>query len=149
MAFLSITDLPTVVRSASFSQSFTVEPDGFETIGSVTCTSVLPLNPGITISVLLGVITISGQYTGLFDDMLTYVEKGSSDRLMTPITVIGTGSIPADKDLFDFSQDLTDSISVQYKVSCTVDGGPIDLFISQTVKNDWTFGGTWLTGYLS
>jgi hypothetical protein len=51
-------------------------------------------------------IRIQGTYLDPFDDIFRYVEKGSSDKLETPTTVVGVSNLPPNKDYFDLNQDV-------------------------------------------
>jgi len=61
-------------------------------------------------------IRIQGTYFDPFDDIFTYVDKGSSDKLETPTTVVGVSNLPPNKDFFDLNQDDRQVETIFYDV---------------------------------
>jgi hypothetical protein len=61
-------------------------------------------------------IRIQGTYFDPFDDIFRYVEKGSSDKIENPITVVGVSNLPPNKDYFDLNQDVRQVDTIFYDV---------------------------------
>lgn len=139
-----------VVRQNYFSESVTVVGAN---VVSVTCTAVGGKDSGISISSGLSQVTISGRYLDTsFDDVSIYVEKGSSNLLESPKSVVGVGNVPAGKELYEFNQDLKDDILKEYSIVITEELvlGTLTTTtatVSQYLKNDWTFGKDFMDGY--
>ena len=98
--------------------------DVLETINLVTATSGVS-EPGLTITPGNTSVTIIGTYADPFSDFFTFVSKGSSTKLETPTTIVSVANVPADKELFNLNQDLTQietktfNITVTYNTSLT------------------------------
>lgn len=132
-------ELPSVIRlknfSATVSASITEEEGG--QIVSVTAQLVGSDDPGISISSGSTSVTISGKHVSGFSDILTYVDKGQSDKTQTPKTVTGIENMPAGQNLFDLNQDKKQSLDRQYLITVTLDDDSTQTFtIKQTVQND-------------
>jgi hypothetical protein len=147
MIELTPSSLSAVIRNTSVSTSITVTPEEGETINAISVTSSL-VDPNITISVANDVITISGMYYKGYSDVSKYVSKGSSDLLETPTVVNSIFSLPPNKDLYEFNQDSTASITVNYTIDVRYDSNTVDTeVISQVVRNSHTLGYNILTSY--
>lgn len=147
MIELTPSSLSAVVRNTSVSTSITVAPEEGETINTISVTSSL-VDPNITISVANDVITISGMYYKGYSDVSKYVSKGSSDLLETPTVVNSIFSLPPNKDLYEFNQDSTASITVNYTIDVRYDSNTVDTeVVSQVVRNSHTLGYNILTSY--
>lgn len=132
MASASPSVLPTVNLNDSFTVTVAITPDMLETISSVTC--VLTGSPSEPITILSGSsnVTISGKHINTFSDQFTYTDKGETDQTQTPKTVIGLGSVPDEKNLFNLVQDSRQSETRTYII--TVNGSQ-NFNITQQVLN--------------
>ena len=139
--------LTSVVRNTSFTRTLTVEPEEGETINTISVTSSLP-DTHISITVEDDTITIGGMYYSGFSDTAKYVEKGSSNKLQAPTVVNSLDSLPPNKDLYEFNQDGTASITVTYTIDVEYDSEITDTeTITHVVKNSPTLGYNLLTSY--
>ena len=79
----------------------------------------------ITLSNGTSSCSIKGNYTlDLFDSItIKYVDKGSSDKIQTPIVVNKTNLVPANKDVFEVSSDLNIKKTITYTVTATTNQG--------------------------
>ena len=145
-------ELPSVTRlrdfSATISASIVEEGGGEEgegegppaptvTIVSVTAEIVGGSDPGIVITPGSTSVTISGKHLSGFQDILTYVDKGQSDKTQTPKSVTGIENMPAGQNLFDLNQDKKQSLDRQFLITVTLDDDSAQSFtLKQTVLND-------------
>jgi hypothetical protein len=146
---LSPTTLSDVTRNTTFNNVITITPEEGETINAISVTpSAIDTHVTITTSVLNSRVTISGMYVSGFHDNAKYVSKGSSDLLETPTIVNSLDALPPNKDLFEFNQDGTPSISIDYVINVKYDSEVIDTkTISQTVRNSTSLGYNILRSY--
>ena len=79
--------------------------------------------PGVTIVNGITSSSINGTYIDPFEDSFTYVERGSSNLIETPKTVIGTENMPPNKDFFILSQDTREESIRHYNVTVVSDLG--------------------------
>ena len=124
-------DTPTEVQETtralrSINATVTASTDDIlETINFVTATLSGVVEPGLTITPGNTSVTIIGTYEDPFSDIFTFVSKDSSTKLETPTSVIGITNMPANKELFNLNQDLTQietktfNITVTYNTSLT------------------------------
>ena len=104
---LDKTTLTTITRpNFTFSQeTITASTDtsegdeDFEEINSVTAV-INQTEDNVTITGGDTSVAIVGTYANPFSDTFTYVDGDSSDKLMTPITVISEDNVPEDKIFF-------------------------------------------------
>jgi hypothetical protein len=119
-AFYEILETPRSERSvnATVSVSFFVEEDSEEEYELISFVIVPRVNqPNVRIfNIDEDTIRIQGTYFDPFEDFFTYVEKGSSNKIETPKTVIGIQNLPAKKDYYDLLQDTTERVTVFYDV---------------------------------
>ena len=84
--------------------------------------------------------TVTGKYETGFTDTLTYVNKGSSNLIEVPASVVGIQNMPDGKELFDLNQDQKQSLNRTYSVLVEYDEeGTINtesLELTHTVLND-------------
>lgn len=133
----------TVNRDSDFSLTISASGDAEELIESVTVSKNFDDDV-----VTIDGATVSGQHTTAFEDVLKYVSKGSSDKIESPTTVIGTGNMPENKDLFSFICDTAKSITRTYSVTVVHDQGTDVLTHTVTVNNDLDGYVTWITNYV-
>ena len=106
--------------------------------GSTDLTSTLTITPGTTS------VNISGTFDDPFSDSFTYVEKGGTDLVDTPTTVIGVSNMPAGKDFYFLDQDQRWYVLVTFTIQ-VVEIAPSPYTGSNTVtktatlrvKNSW------------
>ena len=147
MITLTPPSLSSVVRNTNFATSIIVTPEEGETINTISVTSSLP-DTHISITILNNVISISGIYYKGYNDISKYVSKGSINLLETPTVVNSIQSLPPNKDLYEFNQDSTASISVNYTIDVKYNSNIVDTeMITQTVNNSSTLGYNILTSY--
>jgi hypothetical protein len=98
-------------------------------------------------------IRIQGTYFDPFIDIFTYVEKGSSDKIESPTTVIGVPNLPPKKDYFDLKQDTREfetvfyDVFVDYKDTLTEELFTERTFITHEIYNEWEGIRTFVTEY--
>jgi hypothetical protein len=137
-------ELPSVLRLKDFSATVSAtiaegEEGGEEsaTIVSVTAQLVGSSDPGIVITPGSTSVTISGKHITGFQDILTYVDKGQSDKTQAPKSVSGIENMPAGQNLFDLNQDKKQSLDRQFLITVTLDDDSAQSFtLKQTVIND-------------
>lgn len=138
--------LPSVVRLQSFSTTVSAsvvsggEGGGEEesaTVISVTAEMVGGKDPGINITAGESSVTISGKHVSGFSDILTYVDKGQSDKTQTPKTVVGIENMPPGQNLFDLNQDKKQSLDREFIITVNLsDETSTSFTLKQTVQND-------------
>tara|TARA_A100000164_G_scaffold236194_1_gene209769 strand:+ start:297 stop:839 length:543 start_codon:yes stop_codon:yes gene_type:complete len=107
--------------------------------GATDITSTLTITPG------QNQVSISGTFDDPFSDSFTFVDKGGTDLVDTPTTVVGVSNVPANKDFYLLDQDtryyviLTFTILVE--VITTVNAGPslstVNFTATLQVNNEW------------
>lgn len=118
-------DSPTEVQETtrslrSINATITASTDDvLETINSVSASLAGVSEPGITITPGSTSVTIVGTYADPFSDIFTYVSKGSSTKLETPTTAVGTENMPANKELYNLNQDLTQIATKTFNITVT------------------------------
>lgn len=154
MATIEPTELPSVTRQDFFSATISINGTN---VVSVTCVPEYS-DLGITIVTSTSSIQISGRNLGApFLDQATYVEKGSSDKLETPKTVVGpiwgpSSVIPSNKELYVFKQDSSPDRIKNYIITVTeIDESFVqtntNFTVTQTIRNDWSSGTAALKAY--
>lgn len=157
MATISTTTLTTVIRNEYFLNTITVTSSGI--INSINCVKNF-IDESINVSISTSSVTISGTNLGIeYIDISKYVEKGSSGPTedapgeQTATQVVGVLNVPKDKDLFEFNQDLKDDVIRTYTLTVTETAGVIPVTststftLTQTIRNNWTFGKLFLEDY--
>ena len=113
--------------------------DGFpgtdEDITNVTCTAVTysyynasdsvvggatDLTSSLTITPGTSSVSISGTFDDPFSDSFTYVEKGGTNLVDTPTTVIGVSNMPANKEYYLLDQDTRNYVIVTFTIVVTI-----------------------------
>ena len=106
--------------------------------GATDLTSTLTITPGTTS------VNISGTFDDPFSDSFTYVEKGGTDLVDTPTTVVGVSNMPAGKDFYFLDQDQRWYVLVTFTIQ-VVETAPSPYTGSNTatfyptlrVENSW------------
>ena len=105
--------------------------------GATDLTSTLTITPGTTS------VNISGTFDDPFSDSFTYVDKGGSNLVDTPTTVIGVSNVPPNKDFYFLDQDTRNYVIVTFTIEVVVTttiGGATST-VTQTatlqVNNEW------------
>lgn len=105
--------------------------------GSTDLTSTLTITPGTTS------VNISGTFDDPFSDSFTYVEKGGTNLVDTPTTVIGVSNMPANKEYYILDQDTRNYVIVTFTilVEVTTTIGNTTSTVTKTatlqVNNEW------------
>ena len=105
--------------------------------GATDLTSTLTITPGTTS------VNISGTFNDPFSDSFTYVDKGGTNLVDTPTTVIGVSNVPPNKEFYLLDQDTRNYVIVTFTiqvVTTTTIGGATNT-VTQTatlqVNNEW------------
>ena len=93
--------------------------------------------PGVTILNEITSSSISGTYIDPFEDSFTYIERGSSNLIETPKTVIGTENMPTNKDFFILSQDTREESVRHYNVTVISSAGSNSFEVTHSIYNEW------------
>ena len=155
MATVTPLILTSVVRNQFFDITISVTSGG--TINKIICVPNFQ-DPSINIQTTLSQIRISGNnLTVEYNDYIKYVEEGSSAAdgeslgLQEPSVVVGIQNVPSGKSLYEFNQDLKDDVIRTYTVFVEETVLPLSTntsyTLTQTIRNDWYFGKTFLENY--
>ena len=105
--------------------------------GATDLTSQLTITPGTTS------VNISGTFDDPFSDSFTYVDKGGTNLVDTPTTVVGVSNLPANKEFYLLDQDTRNYVIVTFTIEVVVTttiGGATNT-VTQTatlqVNNEW------------
>lgn len=132
-----ITDILETSRSSrEVNATITAAGDSGEIIKSIVVT-LEENEPEVFITNGVETASIVGKYIDPFEDVFTYVEKGSSDKLETPKVVIGTQNMPPDKDFYDLSQDTRSESIRHYTVLVSSDLGSETFYVNHSIYNEW------------
>jgi len=105
--------------------------------GSTDLTSTLTITPGTTS------VNISGTFDDPFSDSFTYVDKGGTNLVDTPTTVIGVSNVPPNKEYYLLDQDTRNYVivtfTIQVVVTTTIGGATSTVTKTATlqVNNEW------------
>ena len=105
--------------------------------GATDLTSTLTITPGTTS------VNISGTFDDPFSDSFTYVEKGGTNLVDTPTTIIGVSNMPANKEYYLLDQDTRNYVivtfTIQVVVTTTIGGATSTVTKTATlqVNNEW------------
>ena len=105
--------------------------------GATDLTSTLTITPGTTS------VNISGTFDDPFSDSFTYVEKGGTNLVDTPTTVIGVSNMPPNKEYYLLDQDTRNYVIVTFtilvEVTTTIGGATSTVTKTATlqVNNEW------------
>ena len=143
-----------------YTLSHTVDgfPDTDEDITNVTCTAVTysyynasdstvggatDITSTLTITPGQNQVSISGTFDDPFSDSFTYVEKGSTNLVETPTTIIGVSNMPANKEYYLLDQDTRNYVIVTFTIVVTIDSTIGNTTSTETftatlqVNNEW------------
>lgn len=154
MSSLSKSSLVSVTRDQIFSDFITVS--GANVTG-VSCVFLGDPENNLKIQTTTTSVAIYGNYTNQYKDQIIFMEKGGSANLDLGIdflkqqkiisVVKSTSEVPPGKDLLEFTQDVRDGITVNFKVYVNDDSGTSEFDITQTINNDFSFGTNFLKSY--
>ena len=88
-------------------------------------------------------VNISGTFDDPFSDSFTYVDKGGTNLVDTPTTVIGVSNVPANKEFYLLDQDTRNYVIVTFTievvVTTTIGGATSTVTKTATlqVNNEW------------
>ena len=105
--------------------------------GATDITSTLTITPG------QNQVSISGTFDDPFSDSFTYVEKGSTNLVETPTTIIGVSNMPANKEYYLLDQDTRNYVIVTFTIVVTTFTAPTNTTGTETftatlqVNNEW------------
>ena len=105
--------------------------------GATDLTSTLTITPGTTS------VNISGTFDDPFSDSFTYVDKGGTNLVDTPTTVVGVSNLPANKEFYLLDQDTRNYVivtfTIQVVVTTTIGGATSTVTQTATlqVNNEW------------
>ena len=107
--------------------------------GATDLSSTLTITPGTTS------VNISGTFNDPFSDSFTYVDKGGTNLVDTPTTVIGVSNMPPNKEFYFLDQDtrwyviVTFTIQVVETEPLTLGGATNTVTRTATlrVENEW------------
>ena len=105
--------------------------------GATDLTSQLTITPGTTS------VNISGTFDDPFSDSFTYVDKGGTNLVDTPTTVVGVSNLPANKEFYLLDQDTRNYVivtfTIQVVVTTTIGGATSTVTQTATlqVNNEW------------
>ena len=105
--------------------------------GATDLSSTLTITPGTTS------VNISGTFDDPFSDSFTYVEKGGTNLVDTPTTVIGVSNVPPNKEYYLLDQDTRNYVivtfTIQVVVTTTIGGATSTVTQTATlqVNNEW------------
>jgi len=86
------------------------------TITSITATLTGEPEP-ITVTTTTSSITIDGRYLSGFEDVLTFVPPGESNKTTSPSVVTGFNNVPDGQNLYNLDQDQKQLILREYDVT--------------------------------
>ena len=106
--------------------------------GATDLTSTLTITPGTTS------VNISGTFDDPFSDSFTYVEKGGTNLVDTPTTIIGVSNMPANKEYYLLDQDTRNYVIVTFTIQVVetapspyTDSNTVTTTATLQVNNEW------------
>ena len=106
--------------------------------GATDLTSTLTITPGTTS------VNISGTFDDPFSDSFTYVDKGGTNLVDTPTTVIGVSNMPPNKEFYFLDQDTRWYVIVTFTIevvetapSPSTDSNTVTRTATLRVENEW------------
>ena len=106
--------------------------------GATDLTSSLTITPGTTS------VSISGTFDDPFSDSFTYVEKGGTDLVDTPTTVIGVSNMVPNKEFYLLDQDTRNYVIVTFTIQVVetapspyTDSNTVTTTATLQVNNEW------------
>jgi hypothetical protein len=131
----SIQETSRSIRSVNATIS-AVSTEESESIVDVIVTK-LDNEPNVFIDNTENFAKIVGKYNEPFEDLFTYVERGSSDLLEKPKIGKNLESVPAKKDFFFLEQDMTEEVFRNYAVSVVTSSSTYNFVVSHRIYNEW------------
>ena len=106
--------------------------------GATDLSSTLTITPGTTS------VNISGTFNDPFSDSFTYVDKGGTNLVDTPTTVIGVSNMPPNKEFYFLDQDTRWYVIVTFTIevvetapSPSTDSNTVTRTATLRVENEW------------
>ena len=106
--------------------------------GATDLTSSLTITPGTTS------VSISGTFDDPFSDSFTYVDKGGTDLVDTPTTVIGVSNMVPNKEFYLLDQDTRNYVIVTFTIQVVetapspyTDSNTVTTTATLQVNNEW------------
>ena len=132
----SETEIAQTLRSSRFVDA-TITAESDDEMDEILSVTAFPLNnePNIVITPGVTSVNINGRYLDPFSDVLSYVEKGSSDLLETPKVAIGISNLPPNKDFFKLVQDESTERTRSYTVKVTSTLNEETFVVTQKIVN--------------
>jgi hypothetical protein len=97
---------------------------------------IMQNEPNVLITSSNTFVSITGRYRDPFLDVFQYVEKGSSDKLETPKSVIGVENLPPNKDFFRLNQDISNESIRNYTITVKTNVGQETFPITHKIINE-------------
>jgi len=120
--------------------------DMMEIIESVSAT-IEENEPNVVITAGITSVSIVGTYIDPFEDSFTYVERGSSNLIEDPKTVIGVANMPPNKDFYDLTQDTREESIRHYKITVKTDLTTQEFDVTHKIYNEWEGIRTFVANY--
>ena len=106
--------------------------------GATDLTSSLTITPGTTS------VSISGTFDDPFSDSFTYVDKGGTNLVDTPTTVIGVSNMVPNKEFYLLDQDTRNYVIVTFTIQVVetapspyTDSNTVTTTATLQVNNEW------------
>ena len=105
--------------------------------GATDLTSTLTITPGTTS------VSISGTFNDPFSDSFTYVDKGGTNLVDTPTTVVGVSNVPANKEFYLLDQDTRNYVILTFTIAVTIftpapdTTSTVNFTATLQVNNEW------------
>ena len=132
MATISPTTITDTQRPGTINVTIEATGSFAEIITSVSAT-IDANEPSIVITPGVTSVSIVGSYKDAFEDLLTYIERGSSNLIETPKVAKGISNLPPNKDFYQLNQDQRDFVRRTYTITVNFQTGDPETF---TVTHD-------------
>ena len=105
--------------------------------GATDITSTLTITPG------QNQVSISGTFDDPFCDSFTYVDKGGTNLVDTPTTIIGVSNMPANKEFYLLDQDTRNYVILTFTIAVTIftpapdTTSTVNFTATLQVNNEW------------
>ena len=106
--------------------------------GATDLSSTLTITPGTNS------VSISGTFDDPFSDSFTYVDKGGTNLVDTPTTVIGVANVPPNKEFYFLDQDTRYYVMVTFTIEVVetapspyTDSNTVTKTATLRVENEW------------
>jgi hypothetical protein len=127
MATISPTTITDTVRPGTVNVTIEAIGDLAEIITSVSAT-IDANEPSIRITPGVTSVSIVGSYKDAFEDLLTYIERGSSNLIEIPKVANGISNLPPNKDFYQLDQDQRGFVRRTYTVTVNFQTGDPETF---------------------